>query len=289
MISGRTQILGVIGHPVEHTSSPAMHNAALRALDLDYVYAAFHVDPDHLGEAVAGMRALEIKGLNVTVPHKLAAMEFLDEIAEEARVIGAVNTIANRSGQLSGYNTDAFGAMETLHREGGLEELPSQVALLGAGGAARAILYALLQRPEVEKIALLNRTVERAESLALELDPEGGRVEVGRLDPRTGAEIRDADLLINSTSVGMHPHKDTSPLERGTCLRPGMLVLDIVYKPLRTRLMEQAEAAGGRALNGLGMLVHQGARSFEIWTGEKPPVEVMMKAALKRFADSESE
>ncbi len=283
MISGRTRLLGVIGHPVEHTSSPAMHNAALQALGLDYVYVAFHVALDGLREALSGVRALQIRGLNVTVPHKQAVVEELDEISEEARTIGAVNTIANEEGHLSGYNTDGYGVMESLRQEGGLEELPPQVALLGAGGAARAILYALLQRPEVEKIVLLNRTVARAEGLAGDLDPAAKKVEVGGLDGRCGNEIRAAGLLINSTSVGMHPHEDTSPLEDEGCLRPGMLVLDIVYNPQRTRLMQQAETAGAQALNGLGMLAYQGARSFELWTGHKPLVEVMKKAALERL------
>ena len=284
MISGTTRILGVIGHPVEHTSSPAMHNAASEALGLDYVYVSFHVHPGGLRDAIAGMRAFEVKGLNVTVPHKQAVKEWLDEISEEARVIGAVNTIANRNGHLSGYNTDAFGVMESLREQGGLEDLPPRVVLLGAGGAARAILYGLRQRPEVEEILLLNRTVEKAERLAGDLDPEGRKINVSRLNREQSARIRDAGLLINATSVGMHPDQDASPLEESGCLHDGMLVLDIVYNPLRTRLMEQAEAAGARTLNGLGMLAYQGARSFEIWTGKRPPVETMMAAVLQRFA-----
>lgn len=283
MISGKTQVLGVIGHPVEHTFSPVMHNAALKAMGMNSVYLAFHVLPEFLREAVAGMRALQVRGLNVTVPHKLGVVEWLDEISAEARAIGAVNTIDNRDGRLKGYNTDAFGAMESLRRQGGLEELPPLVVLLGAGGAARAILYGLLQQNEVEEILVLNRTVEKAEGLARDLDPGGRRVRVGALEPGQQARIRDAGLLINSTSVGMHPHEGVSPLVGRGSLRAGMVVLDIVYNPLRTRLMEEAEAAKGRALNGLGMLVYQGARSFEIWTGKKPPVEVMMEVALQRF------
>ena len=288
MISGRTQILGVIGHPVEHTSSPVMHNAALQALGLDYAYVAFHVLPEDLQAALRGMRAFQLRGLNVTVPHKQAVMAELDEISAEARIIGAVNTIANEDGRLCGYNTDGYGFIESLRQEGGLEELPAQVVLLGAGGAARAILYALLQRPEVEKIVLLNRTVDRAEALAGDLDPTGVRVEVEGLEEHDGSGIRDAGLLINSTSMGMHPNEHSSPLRNAACLHAELLVLDIVYKPLRTRLMEQAEAVGARVLNGLGMLVFQGARSFEIWTGEKPPVEVMKQAALERFGGAAS-
>lgn len=283
MISGRTRVLGVIGHPVAHTSSPAMHNAALAALGLDYVYVPFHVEPAHLEAAVAGMRALEVAGLNVTVPHKQAVMPLLDEVSEQAKAIGAVNTIAWRDGRLWGDNTDAYGVLQSLQQDAGLEALPARVGVLGAGGAARAVLYALLQRPEVEEVLLLNRTVERAERLAADLNG-GSRVRPGPLGGEAEAAVRHTGLLINTTSLGMHPQEGVSPLEDPSCLRAGMVVLDIVYRPLRTRLMAQAEARGARALNGLGMLAHQGARSFEIWTGQQPPVDVMVQAALAQMA-----
>ena len=281
MITGVTRILGVLGDPIGHTSSPAMHNAAIAAMGLDYAYVAFHVRPDALGSAIEGMRALQIAGLNVTVPHKQGVMAHLDEVSDEAVAIGAVNTVVNRQGRLVGYNTDAFGILESLKRDGGLERLPAQVALLGAGGAARAILYALLEREEVEQILLLNRTRSKAESLAGDLDRDG-RVCIGEMASSAVAEV---DLLINSTSVGMYPHEEGSPLVDPSVLHANMLVADIVYKPLKTRLMKQAEAAGARAINGLGMLAWQGARSFELWTGSAPPVDVMMAAALERVKD----
>ena len=281
MITGVTRILGVIGDPIGHTSSPAMHNAAIAALGLDYTYVAFHVRPDELGRAIEGMRALQIAGLNVTVPHKQCVMAHLDEVSAEAVAIGAVNTVVNRHGQLVGYNTDAFGILESLKRDGDVERLPAQVALFGAGGAARAILYALLQCEEVERILLLNRTRLNSESLAEDLD-RSGRVVVKDMNTSSVAEV---DLLINSTSVGMYPHEDASPLADASVLHADMLVADIVYKPLKTRLMIQAEAAGARAINGLGMLAWQGARSFELWTGSAPPVDAMMAAALERVND----
>ena len=281
MITGVTRILGVIGDPIGHTSSPAMHNAAIAALGLDYAYVAFHVRPDELGQAIEGMRALQIAGLNVTVPHKQGVMAHLDEVSAEAVAIGAVNTVVNRQGRLVGYNTDAFGILESLKRDGGVERLPAQVALLGAGGAARAILYALLQCEEVERVLLLNRTCSKAESLAEDLDLSG-RVVVGGMNASAVAEV---DLLINSTSVGMYPHAEASPLADASVLHADMLVADIVYKPLKTRLMMQAEAVGARAFNGLGMLAWQGARSFELWTGSAPPVDAMMAAALERVND----
>ena len=280
MISGTTRVLGVIGAPVAHTASPAMHNAALRALDLDYVYAAFRVDPAALPQALAGMRAFGMVGLNVTVPHKQAVMAHLDEISAEAQSIGAVNTIANRDGRLVGYNTDAFGIVQSLKADGDLDPLPPKVALLGAGGAARAVLYALLARDEVEEVLLLNRTVEKAAALAGDLD-SGSRVRVGSL-AETGP-IGDAGLLINATALGMHPREDVSPLADPSCLHEHMLVADIVYNPLKTVLMRQAAAAGAPTINGLGMLAWQGARSFEIWTGVEPPVEAMIAAALEHF------
>ena len=281
MITGVTRILGVIGDPIGHTSSPAMHNAAIAALGLDYAYVAFHVRPDELGQAIEGMRALQIAGLNVTVPHKQGVMAHLDEVSAEAVAIGAVNTVVNCQGRLVGYNTDAFGILESLKRDGGVERLPAQVALLGAGGAARAILYALLQCEEVERILLLNRTCSKAESLAEDLD-QSGRVVVEGMNASCVAEV---DLLINSTSVGMYPQEEASPLADASVLHADMLVADIVYKPPKTRLMMQAEAVGARAFNGLGMLVWQGARSFELWTGSAPPVNAMMAAALERVND----
>lgn len=280
MITSRTGLLGVIGYPVEHSSSPAMHNAALARTGLDFAYLPFAVPPDRVAEVPVAMRTLGIRGLNVTVPHKVAVMEGLDEISEEARAIGAVNTIANRDGHLTGYNTDAEGVIASLRADGGLDVLPEAVALLGAGGAARAILYALLQGEEVKVITLLNRTLDKAEALAADLDPGSRRVRVGT--PGTGAAIREAGLLINATSVGMHPGPEASPLPDPSVLHDRLTVLDIVYKPRRTRLLAQSEEAGAATVDGLGMLVHQGARAFEIWTGVAPPVEVMKQALLRQ-------
>ena len=280
MITSRTGLLGVIGYPVEHSSSPAMHNAALARTELDFAYLPFAVPPDRVAEVPVAMRTLGIRGLNVTVPHKVAVMEGLDEISEEARAIGAVNTIANRDGHLTGYNTDAEGVIASLRADGGLDVLPEAVALLGAGGAARAILYALLQAGEVKEITLLNRTLDKAEALAADLDPGSRRVRVG--SPGMGAAVREAGLLINATSVGMHPGPGASPLPDPSVLHDRLTVLDIVYKPRRTRLLAQAEEAGAATVDGLGMLVHQGARAFEIWTGVSAPVEEMKRALLRQ-------
>jgi shikimate dehydrogenase len=285
VIGGRTGVLGVIGDPVEHTLSPALQGAALAATGLDYVYVPFRVRPPALAAAIAGMRALQIRGLNVTVPHKPAVVELMDDLAPEARAVGAVNTAANQDGRLIGHNTDAFGATQSLRHDLGLDRLPPCVALLGAGGAARAILYALLSQPEVERVILANRTVRRAEALGAAMD-RGGRVAVTPLEA-CRAQLREAGLLINATSVGMWPQAPASPLPDPSGLHPGMAVLDTVYRPAVTELMRQAGAAGARAVNGLGMLVYQGARSFEIWTGQWPPVAAMRRAAETRLAQLE--
>ena len=275
MISGRTGILGVIGHPVAHSASPTMHNAALEAAGLDFVYVAFAVPPEGASAVGTAMRALNIRGLNVTVPYKQAVMTFLDEVSPEAQAIGAVNTIDHRDGRLLGHNTDAHGILASLREDGGLQHLPPKVVLLGAGGAARAILYALLAAAEVEQIALLNRTTSRAEALAADLGADS-RVTVGSIVEAQA--LAEAGLVINATSIGMEPHAGVSPLGDGAGLHDGMVVVDIVYKPLATQLLQQARAAGARTVDGLGMLVHQGARAFELWTGVTAPVDVMRRA-----------
>ena len=203
-------------------------------------------------------------------------MEGLDQISAEARTIGAVNTIDNRGGQLIGYNTDAYGVIASVRAAGGLNKVPTSVVLLGAGGAARAILYALLQTDEVKNVQLINRTKANAESLAAELDVDGRRVSVASID--NTKTLREAGLLINATSVGMYPQQNVSPVTDLSLLHDRMVVLDIVYKPLRTRLLRQAEAAGAHTIDGLGMLVYQGARSFEIWTDVTAPVNEMRRA-----------
>ena len=276
VLSGRSRVLGVIGDPIQHTLSPAMHNAALEATHLDYAYVPFRVLPQQLKAAIDGMRGLQIAGLNVTVPHKPAVLELVDELAPEARAIGAVNTVANADGRLTGHNTDAFGVLESLRRDLGLDRLPACVAVLGAGGAARAVLYAVLQRPEVERVIVANRTPERAEALAQTLDKRDA-VTVTSLAAAPAA-LHQAELLINTTSVGMPPQAGLSPLPDSSGLHDRMAVLDTVYSPAVTVLMRQARAAGARTVNGLGMLAYQGARSFHIWTGVWPPVQVMRLA-----------
>ncbi|MBS11243.1 MAG: shikimate dehydrogenase [Gemmatimonadetes bacterium] len=285
-IKASSQVLGVIGDPIAHSFSPDMHNAAIDALGVDFCYVAFHVSPDRVGEAVNGLRGLEILGLNVTIPHKLAVMEHVDRISEEALAVGAVNTIHNEDGNLTGHNTDVYGVVKAIERVVGVTTFPENCVVLGAGGAARAVTYALGSRDEVKQVTVMNRTVERAESLAADMEKiTGKRIVPEALDAPTEARVfGDARLVVNTTSVGMHPKTDASPLLDPAHVRPDLILYDTVFNPLETQMMREFKAQGAPAFGGLDMLVFQGARSFEIWTGIEPPTDVMKQAVVGRFA-----
>ena len=277
-IDGSTQIVAVIGDPIAHTLSPAMHNAAFRALGLNWVYVACHVRPDDVGAAVEAVRALGWRGMNVTVPHKQAVMPFLDTLTPGAKAVGAVNTIINREGELVGDNTDIVGILRAVTE--GMAGWPEHVVVLGAGGAARGVVYALTTVASVARVTILNRSVERAQALADEFS--GATLVSG--EPLEAEHARralsDAGLVINVTSLGRGPLADQTPLpDEWECLHSNLMCVDSNYSPPRTKLMRQVEAAGGRASNGTDMLLFQGARSFELWTGCSAPVE-QMRAAL---------
>ncbi len=256
-----------------------MHNAAFRELGLDYVYVPFSVHPDNLRDAVQGVRALGIVGVNLTIPHKEQVIGLLDWVSEDARLIGSVNTIHNCEGVLKGYSTDGPGFIRALESSGKSPD-GSKAAVLGAGGSAKATVYALAARGA--QVTVLNRTFSRAVELADNLNQTlgSGSVKVVALDDPHAAEvIREADLLVNCTPVGMHPHPDAQPVP-SEWLHPGLFVFDQIYNPLETNLLKAAKAAGARTANGIKMLVFQGALSFEIWTGHVPPVMTMEAAAL---------
>jgi len=247
-----------------------MHNAAFGALGLDYAYLPFRVRREKLGEAVAGMRALNLRGLNVTIPHKVAVMPLLDEIDPLAGKIGAVNTIVNDEGWLRGYNTDAEGFLRVL-LEAGISPEGKKVVVLGAGGASRAITFILLEKGA--RLTIINRQ--------LRFDWAPPPVKLMELNEASLATaLGEADILVNATSVGMSPHDAFSPVPAGM-LRAGLVVYDIVYNPLHTRLLKEAEAAGARVIAGLDMLVGQGALAFEKWTGQAAPAALMKRAALE--------
>ena len=281
IISGKTRVCGVIGDPIEHTLSPIMHNAAFKALKLDFAFLAFKVKVADVEKAVSGMRTLGIHGLNVTMPHKSAVINYLDEVDQAAKAIGSVNTILNKDGRLFGFNTDGVGALQAL-RENGVEPRGKKVLLLGAGGAARAIAYTLAR--EADELVILNRTAKQAAELANLLKQTFDRkVVADALSPNAIKDtLQDSDVLINATSVGMKPNANQTPVAF-EWLRPDLAVMDIVYNPVETKLAKDAKAAGAKVVSGFEMLIYQGAASFEIWTGHSAPVEVMRHAALNHL------
>jgi len=287
-INGQTKLVGLIGHPVEHSLSPAMHNSAFAALNLNWCYVLLPVLPEQLGEAVAGLRALSFVGANVTVPHKEAVMSHLDHVAPEARAAGAVNTIVVNEGRSIGYNTDWRGFLTALG-EGGFDPQGKRAVVLGAGGAARAVVYALAQAGA--QVTILNRTPARAQALIRDFSlllPSTSLfalpLTLQTLEERTA----DAHLLVNTTPVGLWPEVDQSPWPEDLAFPGHLTVFDLVYNPRQTELLRQARTVGARVIGGLGMLVHQGAAAFELWTGEKAPAETMYEAASETLVGANS-
>ena len=263
-ITPATALCGIVLHPAGHTRSPAMHNAAYAALRLDAAYLAFDVPAERLPGAMAGVRALGIRQLSVSLPHKQAVIEHLDEVEPAARRIGAVNTVVRRGDALLGSNTDWLGALRALEQETKLEG--ARCVVLGAGGAARAVVHGLLDRGA--RVRVLNRTPEKARALcdALGANSAGGLGELAQAP---------YDVLVNTTSVGLG--EDASPVDAAD-LRGDTVVMDAVYEPERTRLLRDAERAGARTVGGKWMLVHQAALQLEAWSGNEAPIEVMAEA-----------
>ena len=268
----RTRLAAVIGSPVRHSLSPAMHNAAFAELGLDWVYVACEVAPGAVPAAFVGARALGFGGLSVTIPHKAAALAEVDEATAVARAVGAVNTVVpRRDGRLLGENTDGPGFLASLADEG-FDPAGRPCAVLGAGGAARAVVHALAGAGAKE-VVVINRTALRAEEVAT-LAATAGRV-------GTPADVEAVDLVVNATPLGLAGSDgDALPLDPDL-LGPRQLVVDLVPNPAVTALMREALARGARVAGGLGMLVHQGALAFELWTGRPAPVEVMRAAAVQ--------
>lgn len=287
IITGKTTLVGLFGYPVSHSVSPAMHNAAFAELGMDWCYLPLPVatEPgERIGDAVRGLRAMGFRGANVTVPHKQNVMPYLDWLTPAARAIGAVNTIiVEGDGTFTGDNTDAPGFIADL-RANHVDPKGKRVAILGAGGSARAVIYGLAEAGAHE-IILFNRTRERAEILVTEMwgrfpDTRFAAHQLPGDIPRT-AEY--ADLIVNCTSLGMTPKVEGLPWVEDIAFSPGQVVYDLVYNPMETRLLTLAKDDGATAINGLGMLIWQAALAFERWTGQKPPVHVMEEAALKQF------
>ena len=280
LIKGDTQVFAVFGDPIGHSLSPVMHNAAFQALGLNCIYIPCHVRPEQLGNAISGIRAFNIKGVNVTIPHKRAVLGGLDEIFGDSLLSGSVNTIINRNGKLYGASTDGIGLVRSLKEEGGFEVAGKNVLLLGAGGSAPAVIYRLITE-NVNSIYLLNRTTQNAVNLGKKvLEDTGFKLNIEELNRLSALPWDSIDLVINATSVGL---KDQNSLIPQQFLHSKLFVYDLVYRSGGvTTLVEQAVQAGCHALSGLSLLLYQGAESFRLWFETDPPIKVM-RDALKHF------
>ncbi len=282
-INAQTKLCGVIGNPVEHSLSPAIHNAAFRKLGLNFVYLAFPVE--NIADAVRGLRALgNVRGFSVTIPHKVSAIRFLDEVEPTARQIGAINTIVVDHGKLTGYNTDASGALRAL-QDNGIELKGRRVVLLGSGGAARAIAFALAADSAVAELFVLGIDEVERQCLVRDLQAKTSlRVHEAALSEDTLRRLLpDAQVLIHCTPVGMYPKIQETCVPAGL-LHARLAVMDIVYNPQETRLLKDAEAAGCRTIRGLEMFLNQAAAQFELWTNQPAPTDVMRAVLESRFS-----
>ena len=282
-LDGTTSVVGVIGSPVRHSLSPPMHNAAFAALGLNWVYVPFEVAPANAADVPEAIRTLGLKGLNVTIPHKTAVLHTLDHISDDARLLGAVNTIIHEAdGSLRGENTDGPGFMRSL-AETGETVSGRSVALVGAGGSARSVGLAVC-REGARSLTIVNRTVEKAQAVAelLQGAMPGANVNVAGLASIEAREaVAAADIIIDSTAVGMYPDHRVAPVVPAEWLQAGQMVCDLTYNPQDTVLLQAARSKNARTLDGTGMLIYQGAIAFEAWTGCKAPVEVMREVLLR--------
>jgi len=273
------QIFGVIGYPIAHSMSPDMHNDAFRHLGIKATYLPFAVRSTDLQDAVKGMKAIGIQGFNVTIPHKTGIIPFLDRIDPLAEAIGAVNTVKLEDGEYVGYNTDGLGFVKGLKEKLHTPLMDQKVLIIGAGGAARGIYYSLLQEGALD-VDIANRTISRGEELIIGKSPQVNS-SVFSID-EAERKLSEYTLIINTTSIGMHPNVDKTPLMVEN-IRPQALVSDIIYNPLQTKLLKDAEQYGAMTQNGIPMFVYQGALAFQLWTGMQPDAERMRKIVLTKL------
>lgn len=280
-IDGKTKVCAVIGNPVEHSLSPAIHNAAFEELGLNFCYVAFRVED--LATAIAGVRALGIVGVSVTIPHKVAVVELLDEVDPVAHNIGSVNTLVNKDGKLAGYNSDGLGALKAIE-EAGIDLEGKRVVILGSGGAARAIAFTLGSSTPLREITILGVKTDELEKLGADVSRAVPCRVIWEFLDRTSLQrhLPDSDGIIHCTPVGMSPNAGQS-LVASSLLRPTQFVFDVVYTPLKTQLIKNAEEAGCRWIPGLEMFIHQAAFQFELWTGHKAPLERMRRVAQEHL------
>lgn len=279
-----TELIGLIGHPIKHSYSPFIQNFAFEQLNLDYVYLPFDVPSESLKAAVNGVLALGLKGLNVTLPHKEKIIKYLDELSEEASIIGAVNTIVNDHGKLIGYNTDAYGVLDTLlpFRD---EISGKKMTVIGAGGSARAVIYTLLRHFKPEEINIINRTQQRADTLANDfaLKMRYDRFHTFELFPPENVEtLKNSTLIVNATTIGMYPEVEDTITDIDESFSEEQIVFDLIYNPGKTKFLKTAEMQGVKVVGGLKMLISQAAKSFELWTGSVMPVKIISDS-LQQF------
>ncbi|UCZ54459.1 shikimate dehydrogenase [Bacillus shivajii] len=272
-------VLGVIGSPISHSLSPIMHKAAYDELGLDYTYHAFHVESNELKAAIDGVKGLGLKGLNVTIPHKVSVIQYLDHIDPLAKEIGAVNTIVNDGGTLIGYNTDGEGYVKSLINRLGTSLTNRRVLIIGAGGASKAVALSLA-KSGVETIGITNRTLSKAEGLSLICSPytQSEAMTLGIAQAR----LTEFDIIINTTSIGMTPDIEKMPISLEK-LSKGSFVSDLIYNPFQTRFLCEAEKKGANIMNGVDMFVYQGALAFEKWFDKEAPIKVMKDTVLKNL------
>ncbi|AJS57643.1 shikimate dehydrogenase [Paenibacillus sp. IHBB 10380] len=274
--NGDSMLLAVIGDPIRHSKSPAMHNAALAALGIEGEYWPLHVVRDDLGHAINQIKKLGFRGINVTIPHKIEVMAYLDIIDDSAHIIGAVNTIVNNNGVLTGYNTDGIGYVRSLKDEAMADLCGKRIMVLGAGGAARGIIHALSQE-DPETLIIANRSEDKA--IQMENEWKSLVSIRGISMDKVSSYLPDMDVIINTTSVGMYPHISAVPIDPDG-IPSGIVVSDLIYNPLNTELLKRSQDRGCIIHGGLGMFVNQGAYALEYWTGVPAPVEVMRQAVL---------
>jgi shikimate dehydrogenase len=281
-ISPTTRLCAVIGNPVAHSLSPALHNAAFNALGLDFVYTAFRVE--NLKSAIGGMRALEnFRGLSVTIPHKIEILRYLDQVSELDRAIGSINTVINDNGSLTGVGTDGPGALKAL-LDAGVNLDGARVLMLGAGGAARAIAFTLAMKSSMAELILMDINAETLAGLTNDLRAgTSAKITAAGLDEASLATaVGRADVIINCTPIGMHPREDSSVVP-AALLRAGQAVFDIVYNPLETKLLREAKGAGCRVISGVEMFINQAVLQFELFTGQSAPEDVMRSVVMERL------
>ncbi|MCK8826664.1 shikimate dehydrogenase [Natroniella acetigena] len=285
MINSSTKLVGLLGDPVEHSKSPLMHNAVFDQLGLNYRYLAFQVKAKEVKEALQGIRALGIKGVNVTIPHKEAVIKSLDELSKEAKLIGAVNTIENKQGELIGHNTDGQGFIRALGEGVGFSAQGKKALIIGAGGAAKAVAFQL-GLEGVSQLYIANRTFETAVELVKNLEEKLSLSKVEALtlqDKNLVDNLPELDLIVDTTPIGMYPQIDATPVIGDKLLKRTSLVTDLVYNPVETVLLKRAKSLGIKTVSGLGMLIYQGAIAFEIWTGQEAEIGTMRDVILSQL------